>query len=47
MLAAVAIVLFKGNYDVGGPTAVYEASLASGRINFFKYIPDHSIVNSS
>ena len=38
MLAAVAIVLIKGNYDVGGPAVVYEAASASGRINFFKQV---------
>ena len=39
MMLSMAIVIIKGNYDVGGVSAVFNASLASNRIEFLECVP--------
>lgn len=38
MIISIAIVIVKGSIDVGGPAAVYNASISSNRIEFFEYV---------
>jgi len=46
MMLSMAIVIIKGNYDVGGVSAVFNASLASNRIEFLEFDPDPTLRHS-